>query len=318
MFRAPETQQQPTLFLAAVHDLVLREPSLELAGWYRSINADVRTDDPFPTFAALCRKRSNELQHIFATRTTQTNEVGRCAFYLPAFGLIADEVGTISLVDIGTSAGLNLYFDSYSYDYSHGPVLIGDPGLSAGAGVSIEVGTRSDPPIPSAFPSVGARIGVDQAPLDLADHDVARWLLACLWPDQTDRIERLRAAIEVGRSRDADIRTGDATGLVGQAVTDAAQSGHPVIMNSWVLNYFTPEARRGYLAELDRIGSQTDMSWVYAESPALCSGLPFPEDESVQQMTVVMLARWRDGMRTVRHIGNTHPHGYWLHWQPLS
>jgi hypothetical protein len=310
MLRAPETQQQPTLFLAAVHDLVLREPDLELAEWYGSVTVDVRTDDPFPTFAEFCRDRSDELLATFSTMTTQTNEVGRCAFYLPAFGVISDEVGQISLVDVGTSAGLNLHFDNYSYRYSHGPRLIGD------SAVSIEVGTRANPPIPAAFPRVNSRIGIDRAPLDLADDDVVRWLMACLWPDQVDRIARLKAAVKVGRSSEADIRMGDAIDLVATAVDDAANTGHPVIMNSWVLNYFTHEARCDYLAELDRIGSQTDMSWVYAESPILCSGLPFPHDPKVQSMTVVMLARWRNGLRTLRHLANVHPHGYWLHWQP--
>ena len=34
---------------------------------------------------------------------------------------------------------------------------------------------------------------------DITDDDEARWLEACVWPDQTDRFERLKATIEMAR-----------------------------------------------------------------------------------------------------------------------
>ena len=42
-----------------------------------------------------------------------------------------------------------------------------------------------DRPIPTrAIPQVVARVGVDLDPVDVTDADDARWLRACLWPDQ--------------------------------------------------------------------------------------------------------------------------------------
>jgi hypothetical protein len=36
-------------------------------------------------------------------------------------------------------------------------------------------------------------------------------------------------------------------------------------------------------------------------------------------LTALMLVRWRNGIRTVDHLGVAHPHGYWLHWaEPTS
>ena len=55
-----------------------------------------------------------------ATRSTQTNEIGRCALLLPAFGLVAAEVGALAHLDVGTSAGLNLLLPRYRYRYEPG------------------------------------------------------------------------------------------------------------------------------------------------------------------------------------------------------
>ena len=58
-----------------------------------------------------------ELTWLLATRTTQTNEVGRCGLFLPVFGMLADEVGPLGHIDVGTSGGLNLLLDRYEYRY---------------------------------------------------------------------------------------------------------------------------------------------------------------------------------------------------------
>ncbi len=49
-------------------------------------------------------------------------------------------------------------------------------------------------------PLVGARIGLDRSPIDLTDPDAARWLEACVWPDQPDRFHRLQAAIGLAQT----------------------------------------------------------------------------------------------------------------------
>jgi hypothetical protein len=313
---APEEQQLPVLLFASVHSLVLAEPELAAAAFYPSVHAGVRTHDgAFEAFRQLCRSRRVDIAALLTTRVTQTNEVGRCRLYLPALSLIAEEMGPLSLVDVGTSAGLNLFLDRYHYAFVPG----GEVGPMSAVALTCRVrGERR--PAQLTMPVVAGRLGIDRSPIDLGDPDDRNWLRACVWPEQTDRVQRLDAAIDIALSMPAEIRRGDATASLAAAIATAGQSGHPVVMNSWVLNYLSAHERRSYVAELDRLGAGTELSWVFAESPRLCEGLPWPANPPRPDLTALMLVRWRRGTRSVRHLAECHPHGEWLRWldDPVS
>ena len=57
--------------------------------------------------------------------------------------------------------------------------------------MTITCATRGDVPVPAAHPPIVAAIGVDTDPIDVGDPLQARWLEACVWPDQVERFERL-------------------------------------------------------------------------------------------------------------------------------
>lgn len=303
---APDEQQLPVLLLAAVHSLVLADPDLELAAWYPTTSPSPRMSDAFPAFARLCGDRADEIRSIVATESVQTNEVGRCAFLLPALGLVEAETGPLALVDIGTSAGLNLQLDRFEYHYSP------DGRVGGPSPVVLECGTRGEIPIPSRLPEIASRIGVDRSPVDITDPDRARWLLACVWPDQADRFRRLAASIEIAAANPVALRRGDAVEAIHTTVRVEAELAHPVVINSWVLNYLPEQRRRDYVAELDAAGQTLDLTWIAAEAPALCAGLPYPIHLRKIHRTVVLLVRWRGGVRTVTHLATAHPHGYWM------
>ena len=313
LHHAPEPQQLPVLLLAAVHDLLLRGAAPQLAAHYPNLTSSPVRGDPFPAFRAFCRTHGPDIVATIGTRHTQTNEVGRCALFLPALAGVGEAEGPLAHVDVGASAGLNLLLPRFHYRY--------EPGGSVGgpSPVTLHCATRRGPPIPPAMPTISASIGLDLAPVDVHDDDAVRWLEACVWPDQPDRFERLVAAITLAREVGVDVRPGDAVDGLAGVVTEAAGAGHPVITTSWVLNYLTGAQRLDFVAELDRLGSTMDLTWVAAESPAETAGLPFPA-WSGEERTVLAEARWRAGERTVRRLATAHPHGYWLHWThpPLS
>jgi hypothetical protein len=230
---------------------------------------------------------------------------------LPAFGLLAADVGPLAHLDVGASAGLNLLLDRYGYRYEPG----GTVGPSSGSPIELECGTRGVLPVPHALPVIADRIGLDRAPVDVHDPAATRWLEACVWPDQPDRFERLRTALALARREGVVVRRGDAVTDTPALVKTLAGAGHPVVTNTWVLNYLTGAERTAYVEALDAVGDDLDLSWVYVESPYLTPELPGPGGGEATDRTAIVLVRWRSGHRTVDHLADSHPHGYWLHWQ---
>ena len=308
---APATQQQPVLLLATIHFLLLAEPDHALADWYPNIAVDAR--DPLdPALGAILadfvHERSPAVLELLETRRVQTNEVGRCALFLPPMTTVASDEGPIAHVDVGSSAGLTLLMPHFEYRYDDGPTI----GQSQ---LRLECGTRGSGTVPAAIPPIASAQGVDINPLDITDPTDARWLQACCWPDQTDRFRRLAAAIDVAHQHPPRIRSGDAVELVSELVEHAARAGHPVVTTSWVLNYLDPSHRRRFVERLDELGADTDLSWVIAESPDQTPELPHPADLAGEHITALTLVTWRAGTKHVRPLATCHPHGYWLHWR---
>ena len=93
----PDAQLRPNLLLNAVHFLVLDGRGPSLGRWYPDGSTDPASWGPAPTtrtrrFAALCLDHRDELESL-RTRSTQTNEVGRCTTLLPALAGVAHDTG---------------------------------------------------------------------------------------------------------------------------------------------------------------------------------------------------------------------------------
>jgi hypothetical protein len=310
---APVQQRLPVLLFASVHWLLLADPAAPLAHYYPNLarGAALPPDEALGEFRAFCLERASHLVELLASRRTQTNEVGRTALFVPTLARLGARLGDLAHVDVGASAGLNLLIDRYDYRYEPGGSLL------CGSTVTITCGTRGNVPVPDAHPPIAVAIGIDANPLDVGDPEQARWLEACVWPDHVDRFRRLVGAIEIASECDVDLRAGDATTSIAGTVAEAAESGHPVVTTSWVMNYFTSAGRFEFLTELERAAATVDISWLYAESPALCPDLPGmpPPRRGTKQPTAVVLVRWRGGHLDAHHLADAHPHGRWLHWR---
>jgi hypothetical protein len=309
LLSAPPGQRLPVLLFACVHWVLINEPDHDLRRYYPNLVDEPARDDPSPAFRQFCLDHEARLRELLQSRTTQTNEVGRCAILMPPLALVERETdGPIALLDIGTSAGLTLGLDRYQYRY--------DPGGTIGASsrVLISCGTRGDVPLPAVPPRITARIGLDRSPVDLTDLDARTWLEACVWPDQPDRFHRLSEAIHVALDHPVDVRVGDAVTDLADTVSELSELGHPVVTNTWVLNYLVPASRLAYIEHLEELGGKMDLTWVFAESPALAPELPIDHQPSNQELTHLVMVRWRGGRRTDHHLAVTHPHGYWMQW----
>jgi hypothetical protein len=100
--------------MGAVHRIVLRGDSPELAGQYPSAGGEPR--NPWPAFLDTVRVYADALRRL-VDDPVQTNEPARCAGLLGGFLEIARRAGPpLRLLEVGASAGLNLRFDSYRYE----------------------------------------------------------------------------------------------------------------------------------------------------------------------------------------------------------
>ncbi len=325
---APPDQRRPNILLAAVHSLLLSGIDDPLAAHYPTVlawrgedPASARapdTTDPFPAFAAFCRRHREPVVQLVATRATQTNEVGRCRAILPALSTVASRAGTpVAIVELGAAAGLNLLFDRYAYDYGDG-ALAGD----TASPVRLRCEVREGRP-PTTVPAVVARVGLDRRPVDVHVDDQARWLLACQWPDHLDRFEVARHAVSLSRSMtDAPVvRRGDAVEDLASVVATLPADAHLCVLHTWVAAYFTPAQQRALADAVADVASTRPVSWLFAEAPYEVPGLPVPPapGEKVSGATAVVLVEQAPGAAPgARRLADMHAHGRWLHWYDES
>jgi len=304
---------QPTLPLAAVHYLLLGgADGGGLERFYPNLTAAPEPpEQAYPAFRAFVLAHRQPLAELLATRGTQTNEVGRCSYLLPAYVIAAQRAkGPLAIVDVGSSAGLTLLFDRYAYDY--GGATAGD----ARSAVRIRTEMRGAPAVTAPMPDVAERIGIDLSPVALDDGDAVRWLEACVWPEHIDRFANLRAAIAVARATPPRIVPGSAADRLPSVVAGIDRALALVIVNTAVMLYFPRDERARYAALLGEIGAQRETFWIANEHPAFLheagfgAALEMPDPSALP----VAMTHWRNGNREARVLGWVGPHARWLDW----
>ncbi len=316
-------QARPVLLLAAVHAVVLAHPDEPLARYYPSVTppAELAPGDPYPAFTAFCEAHEAEIRQLVATRSTQTNEVNRVALLAPMFAHVAASEPTLpmSVVELGSSAGLLLGLERYRCDV--GGAVSGNPASSVHLHADVS-GTRFPPTwVYPPSPAIVERVGIDLAPVSLDDLAALRWLEACLWPDQPERIDRFRAAVALLRDDPPSVVAGDFIEALPGVIDQLQPATHLVVFHGWALTYVERE-RRPELAEVlaRAAASGRPVSWLSAEAPRCVPGIDpptlAPGDEEATPETVLGLRTWRHGVeQQPRALGWAHPHGAFLTWE---
>src|SRR3954452_771138 len=241
---APVRKRHPTVILAALHDLALAGRAPALAAAYAAADGDAAARAAIDTLLRI----TDSVVAIAVRRQTRTHEAGRCAVLYPAIAEAARRVGAgaVGLIDVGCSPALNLNVDRVGITYSDGRSL-GD--LSSPVQLSgWIVGDRAVPT--RRMPEVVARIGVDLAPVDVTDADDARWLRACLPPDQPERLARLEAELALAATAPPLLLQGDAVEALPDAFDRVPGEALPVVTTTWALSSFPLESRLRFLHRL--------------------------------------------------------------------
>jgi hypothetical protein len=308
---SPE-QQRPNLWLATVHDLLLSGVEHPLAAYYPSRGGNRAPDAALAgTVREFVAQHAAALHECMRSHTTQTNEIGRCAVLWPALHAIAARAGRskLALLDVGTSAGLNLGVDAYR-----------DDATDARPGVPLLHcqwhGELRPPTTPT--PQLVQRLGIDPAPISVDDEGAVRWLRACLWPSDTARATRFDQAVHIARTERWPVqRVEDCTAFVEPWVASLPAGVQPVIFNSWVLTYFERPALQHHIDTMVDLVRRTGAMWLSAESTGLHLGpidLPPPRPELPKAQTLWALCHRADGDMRFEALARSHPHGRWAEW----
>lgn len=312
----PEGKSPPHMLLAAVHDRLLAGVEHQLRRFYPSVvdePVDVADADPVPDLRDFCDSSADELRTIFRTRRTQTNAVRRSAALLPAFERVSRQVDRepLATVEVGPSAGLNLVWDRYRYDYGLGHAV--GP-ADAPVTIATEVRGEVEPPLPAspgaaALPPVADRVGIDLQPLDVTDGADVRWLHALVWPEHDDRRRVLSGAVEAARADPPDLREGDAVDLLPGVVDDLPADAPLVVFDTQVRYQLTDEERERYreaivsLADGGTVGAERPVHWVTGS-------------EGVRDAEAIWLGHGvvADGSVDPERVGTYQQHGRWIRW----
>ncbi|MGH7804520.1 MAG: DUF2332 domain-containing protein, partial [Candidatus Binatia bacterium] len=218
-------------FMGALHRLVLSGRAPALARHYPSAGGTVGDLE-----AAWTNFHATALQEIAAIRplldrNVQTNEVGRAASLFGGFLRAAETGMPLRLLEVGSSAGLNLRWDRFRYEWRgstfgppDSPVRYVEPFVGG-----------APAPVPGL--AIAERIGCDASPIDPTCEDGRLTLLSYVWPDQAERFARLRGAIDVATATPAMIERADACEWTAARLASASSGTATVVFHSIVLQY---------------------------------------------------------------------------------
>jgi hypothetical protein len=288
----PMADGLPLRSAGALHGLQLSGAAPELAPIY----ADQPADDIAIIGAVLQRHGAALLPWLDGP--PQTNEAGRSGPLMAGLIEVAQRFGPkLDLLEIGSSAGLNLLIDRYRIDL--GGTLVGP----ADSSVTLTPDWSGPPPAAVPVQIVSVR-GCDVNPLDATDPAVEARLAAYVWAEKPERFQRMRRAIAMIRERGVALDRADAADWLAARLAQPQAAGVTrVLMHSVVWQYLPDETAAAICAAMAAAGARATadrpLAWVHME----------PDRALAQQ--VVEVRTWPDGA-PARTIATAHAHGEWI------
>ena len=275
------------------------EVPLRLFGGVHYLALAGRVAAPWTRFRDVLAEHRDWLARWVAEQPVQTNEVQRSWALLPAFLSVADG-RPLDLVELGASAGLNLFWDRHRYRYGRATWGRSDARLElagkADGGPPEELFRRSV--------DVRRRVGIDRHPVDVTTDEGALLLQAFVWPDQEPRLERLRRAIDVVRAHPPELVQGDFVELLSGLLERRAEDALTVVFHSAAVAYLDDDARSRLGDALEEAGANGALAWLAYE---------FDDEEGVGYETFALDVRvFPAGER--RRLARLDGHGNRLRW----
>jgi hypothetical protein len=224
--------------LAALHHLVLSGRAPELARFYPSAGGGRSPDGAWPVALATLGEHADWVRDRLG-RTVQTNEPGRATVLFAALLWLTERFPLpVRLLEIGASAGLNLLADRFCY-------VSGGQALGAvGSPVRFVEPWSPAPPIDLRAAAgrlhIAEREGCDPAPLDPREPEDRITALSYIWPDELERLERARLALDLAAEDPPRVAAMPAESWLPRALADGREGRLAVVWQSIVRQYIEP------------------------------------------------------------------------------
>jgi len=253
--------------MGGLHLMALSGEVPELRAHYPSTGGDGDAQAAWRIIEPILRARPPALDDALH-RPLQTNEAGRAAPLASGMAVVAARAGggmPLRLLEIGSSAGLNLRLDRYWYQAD---------GRGWGERTSpvqfVDVWDDGEPPFDSQV-AVASRRGCDIAPIDITRPGADLRLLSFVWPGQTDRFERLEAALAIARDMPVDIDAQPVTTWLPEQLATTVPGATTIVFHSVMWQYLSDPDRVTVERVLSEAGARATrdapLAWVRLEPP---------------------------------------------------
>jgi hypothetical protein len=158
-------------------------------------------------------------------------------------------------------------------------------------------------------PEVTKRAGIDLNPLDVTNAEDLAWLRALLWPEHTDRLALLNAAVEVARREPPTLYRGGLLERLPGLIRAATPESAVCMFATFVLHQFPADLRAQFRRLLLDLSRERELHLVLIGYGAFLE--PGSQLDGEEQ---VWMARLRDGAGEYRVAAVANPHGRWIDW----
>ncbi|WP_281657708.1 DUF2332 domain-containing protein [Halobacillus sp. Cin3] len=295
--KAAEGQPVPNLLFGAVHYLLMVETEHSLHSFYPTFTSIPKPEEQaYSAFKDFVATYKDEIQTLMQEKRVQTNEVRRCAYLYPVFCHIAARTNRpLGLIEIGTSAGLQLLVDRYSYSYGR-DTIYGSARSQLHLSSQIRHGTL--PSFLQRPPSISTKIGVDLHICDVTNEETMMWLKALIWPEHKERRENLEQAVQELRLNPPDFFEGDGVDVLPKLARRVPVEETLCIFHTHVANQMPDDGKHLLHKRLMDISSTRPVFHIYNNM----------RDENLH-MDV-----YENGRIETHTIGATDGHGRWFDW----
>jgi hypothetical protein len=288
--------------VGTIHRLVLERRAGQLAACYPSVGGAWHLGTAWPRLERLMSERTDEVR-AGLEQPPQTNEIGRAAALTGGLLRIGERHRLpLRLMEIGSSGGLNLNADRFAY--LDGRVVVQGPPDSP-----VRLGNcwQGRPVTPWPDVEVVERLGSDVAPVDVTSAEGRLTLTSYVWPDQLERLERLRNAFAVAARHPVAVRRADAVSFARDI--ELREGTTTVLWHSVMWQYLSHEDREAVTARVEALGAAATERSPFAHLAAE----PARRTPEAEHEFLVALRLWPGGERRV--IGATAPHGIPTTWE---